>query len=269
MIAETEPLHVEISGEGPLVVLAHGFSGSARNWGPQVRWLRERNRVLVYDLRGHARSPAPHARPAAYTREAFRADLGRMLDDAGVEQAVVGGLSLGAGVALDFALHHPERVRGLVLASLPAASGHAGAFRGNATEMAEMLESQGSEATGARFVWGPDSGLDERGAALVRQGFLEHDALGLAQVLRGVLGSIADVLTPDERWTGLRMPTLLIAGSEDGGSLESARALAAQIPHAELHVVEGAGHVVNLAAPKAFNGLLSAFLAAIPKTSRD
>ncbi|HEB88782.1 MAG TPA: alpha/beta fold hydrolase, partial [Deltaproteobacteria bacterium] len=180
MTAEPEALHVEVVGDGPALVLAHGFSGSARNWRPQIRALRDRYRVIVYDLRGHARSPAPHACPDGYTRDAFVADVMAILDRESVSRGVLGGLSLGAGVMLATALAHPERVRGLVLASLPAGPDHAGGFSGRAEEMAHVLETEGLEAAGERFVWGPGSGLDERGAALVRQGFLEHDPLGLA-----------------------------------------------------------------------------------------
>jgi pimeloyl-ACP methyl ester carboxylesterase len=52
-------LHVEAAGQGPGIVLAHGFGGSARNWRPQLRALRAQKRVAVYDARGHARSEAP------------------------------------------------------------------------------------------------------------------------------------------------------------------------------------------------------------------
>jgi len=97
-------LHVEAQGQGPAVLLAHGFGGSARNWRPQIRALRDRYRVVVYDARGHARSHAP---PAAsdYSLDTLTADLGRVLaEHAGSRPAVVGGLSMGAGVALRFAL---------------------------------------------------------------------------------------------------------------------------------------------------------------------
>src|SRR5690348_17906444 len=109
-------LHVEIEGDGPALVLAHGFGGSARNFQPQARALRDRLRVVRFDARGHARSEAPDD-PAAYTPATFVWDLARVLDGAGVTDAVVGGLSMGAGTALRFALDRPERVRGLVLRS--------------------------------------------------------------------------------------------------------------------------------------------------------
>src|SRR5205814_1370601 len=115
-------LHVEVEGSGPVVVLAHGFGGSARNFLSQARALRDRYRIVRFDARGHARSEAP-AEASAYTPEAFVADLGRVLDQVGARAAVVGGLSMGAGTALRFGLAHPERVEGLVLAAFPPGGG--------------------------------------------------------------------------------------------------------------------------------------------------
>src|SRR5256885_5508360 len=111
-------LHVEVEGGGPVVVLAHGFGGSARNFLSQARALRDRYRIVRFDARGHARSEAP-AEASAYTPEAFVADLGRVLDQVGARAAIVGGLSMGAGTVLRFALAHPGRVQGLVLPPLP------------------------------------------------------------------------------------------------------------------------------------------------------
>ena len=96
-------LHVVTDGEGPCVVLGHGFAGSARNFRPQLRALRGRYRGVAFDARGHARSAAPRA-AGAYHLERFVADLGRVLERAECAAAVVGGLSMGALVGLHFAL---------------------------------------------------------------------------------------------------------------------------------------------------------------------
>jgi pimeloyl-ACP methyl ester carboxylesterase len=165
---EAVPLHVEATGSGESILLAHGFGGSARNFRPQLRALRGHYRVIVYDARGHARSGAPGA-AQDYTPECFVSDLGRVLDQAGAARAVVGGLSMGAGVALRFAMARPQRVQGLVLASFPAPAGAA-----RVAAFARALDEEGLLAAGERFVWGERSGLSPREAALVRQGFLEH-----------------------------------------------------------------------------------------------
>jgi pimeloyl-ACP methyl ester carboxylesterase len=254
-------LHVEVTGTGPTIVLMHGFGGSARNFGPQARAFGKRWRVVRFDARGHGRSEAP-ADPDAYRPEAFVADVGRVLDRVGADRAVVGGLSMGAAVAVRFALAHPERVRALVLAAFPPGA-RVGGFAAVAGPFADAIEREGLEAAGARYAWGPSSGLDETGAQLVRQGFLEHPPQGLAHTLRGLLAvqPSAEELAPQA--ATLAMPTLLIVGGNDRRSLAASRVLASAMPAARLVVVEGAGHIVNLADPAAFNAAVEEFLDAV------
>jgi len=255
-------LHVEIEGDGPGLVLAHGFGGSARNFSPQARALRDRHRVVRYDARGHARSEAPED-PAAYTPETFVGDCARILDGAGVRDAVVGGLSMGAGTALRFALDHPDRVRGLVLAAFPPGVGIPGSFSAVAHAFADAIERDGLEAAGERFVWGPSSGLDPHAARLVRQGFLEHSPHGLAHTLRGVIAVQPSVEELAPRLQDIAQPALVIVGADDRLSLAPSRALAAALPRARLAIIDGAGHVVNVARPAEFNRTLGEFLAAV------
>lgn len=255
-------LHVEAVGQGPGIVLAHGFGGSARNWRPQLRTLRARYRVAVYDARGHARSEAPDD-PAAYREAALVDDLGRAAAATGDARPVVGGLSMGAAVALRYALAHPERVRALVLASPPAGPGSGRGVAAHALAFAAAIEREGLEAAGARFVWGRESGLDAAGAALVRQGFLEHAPHALAHTLREFLAQLEPAETLAPRLSALALPVLLVAGGRDAASLPVCQQLAKALPAAELQVIPDAGHVVNLAAPVAFDAALLAFLARV------
>jgi pimeloyl-ACP methyl ester carboxylesterase len=256
---DAAPLHVEVSGSGANVLLAHGFGGSARNFRPQLRALRGRFRTIVYDARGHARSAAPEG-ASEYAPDRFVSDLGRALDQAGAERAVVGGLSMGAGVALRFALAHPERVQGLVLASFPAPARAGGGFAAQAVGFARALDEEGMLAAGERFVWGEGSGLGPRDAALVRQGFLEHPPHALAHVLRELIAvqPSVEALAPELR--RLDRPALILAGEMDAPSVATGEKLAVALPHARLVVIPGAGHVVNLARPEPFNAALLAFL---------
>src|SRR5262245_20443547 len=190
-------LHVEVHGPaaGPArhtLVLAHGFGGSARNWRPQLRTLRDRARVVVYDARGHARSEAPKD-PAAYRMSELTQDLWRAAEAGDDSRPVLGGLSLGAAVALRAALARPGRARALVLASHPAGPGSGHGVAARAGAFADAIEQDGLEAAGERFAWGPGSGLDPAGAALVRQGFLEHPPHALAHTLRETLAELEPV----------------------------------------------------------------------------
>jgi pimeloyl-ACP methyl ester carboxylesterase len=105
----------EQAGEGIPVVLLHGLTATRRYVVMGSRVLeRDGHRVIAYDARGHGRS-SPAATPEAYAYEDLAADLVAVLDDAGVERAVLAGASMGAHTIATFALAHPERAAALVL----------------------------------------------------------------------------------------------------------------------------------------------------------
>ena len=176
-----------------------------------------------------------------------------MLREAGEASAAWVGLSMGAAVAVEAALREPGAVRALVLASIPAGRGASRGISAHAAAFAEAIEREGIEAAGARFAWGPGSGLDAKGAALVRQGFLEHPAHGLALTLRGFLAGWPPAAERSAELARIRVPALVVAGALDAASLGASQALAASLPDARLEVVPEAGHVVNLARPDAFS----------------
>jgi pimeloyl-ACP methyl ester carboxylesterase len=250
-------LHTETFGAGPRVIFCHGFGGSARNFRMQARVLESSFRVTLFDWRGHARSPAPDG-AESYRVEALLGDLAELVS-ASAEPVILGGLSLGAKLALDYALAHSSQVQALVLASYPP-SGEDPKRRDWALGFADAIEQRGLDEAGAEFVWGERSRFDPKGAAWIRQGFLEHSPQALAHLLREVLASAPSPRTFAARLAALTLPTCIVAGSEDAESLAPCKELAELLPRAELHVLEGAGHVVNLAKPAEFNALLTAFL---------
>lgn len=263
IVAGEVPLHLDVEGEGPVVCLLHGFGGSARNWRPQVRLLRDGFRIAACDVRGHARSAAP-AEAAAYRPACFVADLGRVLDALGTQRAVVGGLSMGAGIAARFAAAHPERVRALVLAALPPGADEGTRQRGWALAFADAIERDGLEAAGARFAWGPESGLDAGAANLVRAGFLEHAPHAIAHTLRELLAVQPSAAGVAASLCGLAAPVLVLVGERDPVSRTSCEALVAALPAASLEVIPGAGHVANLERREAFSAALRRFLEGLP-----
>jgi pimeloyl-ACP methyl ester carboxylesterase len=255
-------LFAESWGSGDtVVVLCHGFGGSARNFRPQARAFAPGCRVLLYDARGHARSDAPHDADA-YEPDRLVDDLASVLDAAGVDRAWVGGLSMGTGIALRFALRSPERVRGLLCSAFPRPRTTPGQVEW-ALGFADAIERDGLDAAGARFAWGERFQRDKKGAELIRTGFLEHDPQALAHVLRRLL---AVQPGPRELALGLselRMPVSIVVGSADAGSLEPSRELGQLISQAVLVEIPGGGHVVNLTNPTEFNAALRDLLARV------
>jgi pimeloyl-ACP methyl ester carboxylesterase len=251
-------LFAEQWGSGPApLILGHGFGGSARNFRPQAREVATARRVILFDARGHARSDAPDD-AALYEPECFVSDLLAILDAAGVERAVVGGLSMGAGVALRFALAHPERVAGLFLSAFPRAASAPG-HREWALAFARDLEREGMERAGERHAWGTRMRSDPTAAELIRRGFLEHSAPALAHVLRRLIAVQPAPEELGEALARLAVPTAVLVGSSDAPSLDPSRALARCIPGARLHEIAG-GHVINLENPQGYNRALGELL---------
>jgi pimeloyl-ACP methyl ester carboxylesterase len=253
-------LYTETFGDSaqPAIIFCHGFGGSARNFRLQARAFEAEFRVTLFDWRGHARSPAPEGREA-YRSVALLADLAELVA-ANQTPLILVGLSLGAQLALTYALDNPTRVKALVLASYPT-SGEAEPRRTWAFGFAQAIEQRGLDEAGAEFVWGERSRFDPKGAQLIRQGFLEHSPQALAHLLREVLAGSASPRSLAPRLRECLIPTCLIAGTDDPESLGPCRELAQLLPNAQLHELEGAGHVLNLTKPALFNQLLQAFLA--------
>ena len=243
----TLTLSGEESGSGPPVVLMHGLSATRRNVVQGSRLLpRQGHRVVSYDARGHgASSPAP----GDYAYSSLVDDLWAVMDDRGIDRAVLVGSSMGAATAVAAALERPERVAALVL--ITPAYGGAPGDEGRWDRLGDALESGGVDA----FVEANDpDALPERWRDPVRlavtQRMERHDhPEAVAEALRTVPRSAA--------WDGmdalgrLQAPTLIVASRDDADPTHS-RALAEEyarrIPNADL-VVEDEGQ-----APLAWQG---------------
>jgi pimeloyl-ACP methyl ester carboxylesterase len=108
-------IYYESLGNGPPIALAHGFGVSHDMWSPQRAQLSERNRLILWDARGHGSSSMPPD-DEAYSMPVLAADLAAVLDDAGEAlDSVIGGMSFGGMIALQFAVDYPARTRALIL----------------------------------------------------------------------------------------------------------------------------------------------------------
>ena len=238
-------IHYEDQGSGPVLFLTHGYSATLAMWNGQARALKDRFRVIRWDMRGHGQTDSP-ADPAAYSHAATVADMAAVLDACGVESAVVGGLSLGGYMSLEFYLAHPERVRALVLC-----------------DTGPGYKKDDARAGWNRYAEGFAQKFDEQGLAALGPSaevrIAQHrDARGLAHAARGIL--IQRDARVMEALPSIRVPTLLVVGADDKPFLTGMQYMADKIPGAEHVVIESAGHAVNIDQPKRFNDVLTAFL---------
>lgn len=243
-------LYYEVHGTGPsTILLTHGYSATSQMWSGQVEALSARHRLVIWDMRGHGRSSSPDD-PALYSEPATVADMGALLDAVGAKTAIVGGLSLGGYMSLAFHRVHPERVEALLIIDTGPGFKKDEAREGwNATSLrtAERYETQGLSLL--------QSGSPERrqaqhssakGLALAARGMLtQRDA--------GVINSLPDI----------RVPSIVVVGSEDTPFLAASDYMAAKIPGAQKAVIDGAGHAANIDRPEAFNAAILAFLAGL------
>lgn len=105
-------LHARIAGQGPLLLLVHGFPGTSYSWRHQLPALADAGwQAVAVDTRGYGGSDRP---ADGYATEVIEQDLLGVLDALGAEQAVIVGQDFGAKYAWNLARHHPDRVRAVV-----------------------------------------------------------------------------------------------------------------------------------------------------------
>lgn len=259
-------LHAEIDGEGPPLLLLHGFTGSTATWRPVASRMRPRWRTIAIDLPGHGRSSSPRD-PARYTLPRFADDLAHALDELSIRRTALLGYSLGGRSALRFAVRHPDRVSALVLESTSA--GIVGAADRNAravsdAELAEFIEREGIDAFVARWeslpLWNSQAALSADARAALRAQRLQNDPRGLAASLLGAGTGAAAALTDELRT--IAVPTLLIAGALDEKYVAAASHMGGAIPDARVSIVDNAGHAVHLERPDEFGRIVEDFLSA-------
>jgi 3-oxoadipate enol-lactonase len=238
-------LHYEVHGDGPWLVFVHGAGGNRLSWWQQVPGFRGTHRCLVYDQRGFGASSAP-ASPLDLT-----ADLDALLDQLGVEHAVLVGQSMGGWSVLGAALARPERVAGLLLT---------GTLAGLTDD--EMIAELAALHAGAK-------GFDPLKALAADYPRLEPERTFLyeqisalnppptASTLVSLLG-----IRHSERAAEIRCPVTIVAGGADQlFPISLVRRAHAKLPGAELVVVPDAGHSVYFERPFALNRALSELLA--------
>jgi 2-succinyl-6-hydroxy-2,4-cyclohexadiene-1-carboxylate synthase len=255
---------VRSRGNGPTLVLLHGFMGRGASWGRHATALAARFRVVVVDLPGHGRSGIP-ADIVRASVERTAEDLAVILGRIDPEAVDVLGYSLGARIALRLAVDHPSRLRRLVLESPSAgiASDDERRERRQADEArARRLERSGVgpfvDEWERQPIFASRSALPPRTTARIRADRLRNRPAGLAISLRGAgQGSMVPLF---DRLGDVAVPTLVLAGALDTTGKARAAVVAGGIPAARLEVIPGVGHAPHLEAPTTFRSLVRSFL---------
>ncbi|MGE5596579.1 MAG: 2-succinyl-6-hydroxy-2,4-cyclohexadiene-1-carboxylate synthase [Hyphomicrobiales bacterium] len=258
-------LNAEVRGDGPPLVLLHGFTGSAKSWGRFGDLLAERFTTVAFDIVGHGESDAP-AGLDHYEMPQAVDDLADAAAKLGFGRAAWLGYSMGGRVALHVANARPEAVRALVLigasAGLDCVEDRL-ARRSADDLLAARIEREGVEAFvdywEALPLFATQRALPAEARAAVRSGRLAQRATGLANSLRGMGTGAQEPL--QHRLPEIRIPALVLAGELDAKFTEIGQQLAASLPAARFAPVPGAGHAAQLERPGETARLVLEFLA--------
>lgn len=248
-------LAYEQAGEGPPLVLVHGFGLDRRLWEPQVAAFAGRFTVIRYDCRGFGQSTGE-----LDGRYRHGADLRALLEHLGVERATVGGMSMGGQIALELAALEPERVERLVLVDpFLADFDFSEAWAGMWGALAQLARTRGIEVAKETWREGMLFSVDDRApeaGALLRRMMEDWSGWHLEHPSHFPYERISP------RLSDVRAPTLITAGELDlPDFLRIAELLEERIPAARRALLPEAGHVPNLERPEAFNRVLARFLA--------
>jgi pimeloyl-ACP methyl ester carboxylesterase len=247
-------------GAGASLLMIPGFGCSVEIYGSNTPAFAERFRTIVFDPRGAGRSDSPES---GYTMQRYADDCAAVLDAAGCDAAHVFGTSFGGMVALNFALAHPQRVRGLVLAcTTPGGSAHVLPPPENlATFMAASLVEDPVESTRMRYPlhYSDDYVRDHDAEIIARSVATAH----MRPTDAGRAGQLAAVQSHDvaARLHEIASPSFVAHGSDDGViPAANADVLAEGIPGASLKIYDGARHIFFVERADEFNADVIAFL---------
>jgi len=240
-----------LSGNGPPIVLLHGWMCNRNFWKEQIQFLSKTYQVLAPDFRGHGDSDIPEGE---YTIERLSDDLYKIIKRLTINKAVVVGHSMGGMVAQQFCVSHVEYVSGLILVSTIAA------------DLEDRLISKRIEKDTPRlgfrnaflryFDGWFDIDTDPNIVRWVREQMLrtsESVGLNLTRSYRRF-----DLRT---HISTLNIPTLVIGSASDASAVsDEAKTLTKLIPDAQLIMIEGCGHFPMLETPQKLNKTLKKFL---------
>ena len=253
IVANGVTLHVNECGDpdGAPVLFANSLGTDLRLWDALIPLLPKGLRLIRYDKRGHGLSDCPEG---PYAMDDLTSDAEALIAALDLGPVTFVGLSIGGMIGQSLASHCPDLVRALVLSNTAARMGDPASWN-------------------ARIAAISANGLTSLEAAILDRWFgprfraSTEATLWGAMLSRtpqaGYLGCCAAIAGADltETTANLRVPTLAIAGSDDGASPPGlVAATAALIPDAAFHVIAGAGHLPCLEDPTTYAAILNPFL---------
>jgi 3-oxoadipate enol-lactonase / 4-carboxymuconolactone decarboxylase len=255
MFVSVKDLNIHVLVEGPPgaapLVLLHSLGTTAHVWDEQAAELSRSFRVIRPDLRGHGLTTCT---PGPYSMELFADDLAALLDALSINQAHIGGISIGGMVAQAFAAAHPKRAASLLLVDTAMAIPPAQSW----TERAAKVRAEGITAIADAVIarWVTPAFMSAAPTEGLRSMLLRTPVEGYAASAEAIAAADLSAAT-----SGLNLPTLIIAGDQDQATpVASAQALNQAIVGSSLVVIENAAHIPLVEKPEEITSAMLNFL---------
>ena len=268
VVAAQEPVHRDVEvfgqnihyaeiGEGRPLVMLHGLWGGINEWQPILQPLARSHRVIVMDFPGFHGSDKPDVH---YHNALLSQFLAGFIDALGLEDVILMGHAMGANTATHTAVHHPQDIAALILVD---GAGYRNPDRDLAKPLPEGMIRFRRVATGSTLA--ATRGLLERRVAdpslVTDEWVAEAYALWIdaARAIGDMLLEGGDLT--EEEMRGIALPTLVVWGADDRVfSPDNATRLENDIAGAEVHRIEGAGHLPQIEKTEAFLSAVQPFL---------
>ena len=245
------------AGAGWPVILLHAFPLDANIWRPQLEAVPDGWRFIAPDLRGFGRSPLRD--PGPLTMDDYAADVFALMDRLKLDDAVIGGLSMGGYVAFAMFRQAPRRFTGLVLADTRSQA-DTPAARQMRLQLRELLRTGGPRALAEQSL--PKLFSAAAGPEVIGRTRAMIESAPAAAIDAAM---VAMIERPDSTpgLPGINCGTLVVVGERDEITpVADAEAMQRAIPRSALCVIPGAGHLSSLEQPESFSRALSDFLLA-------
>lgn len=248
-------LHYETSGSGPVLLLLHGLGSSGRDWEDQVAHFSSSYQVVTTDFRGHGQSDKPDE---PYSIKGYAEDTAALIQELGLQEPTVVGISLGGMVGFQLAADHPDLIGKLVAVNaVPEFKVESLKLRVEVAIRRLLTRVVGMERIGEILAGRlfPEEGMDEQRRKMVER-WSENAKKDYRNAFRAIL-----------RWPGAARaisafdhPTLFVVSDEDYTSVESKTPYVDAMQNAEMIVIEDARHAVPVERRTQFNLVLEGFL---------
>jgi len=232
------------------VLLIHGFTGSLEGWRDIYPNLDERFNYVGIDLIGHGKSDSP-TDIEKYKPESLVSQIQDILDQLSINKVIILGYSMGGRVALNFAVSHPQKIKGIILESTSAGIKNE-KDRIERTESDEELASYVEENRTEKFaerwmnqdIFNTQRRFSDEKLQIIRDRIAQNSKTGLANILRGFGNGTMPYLVAKVNL--IQCPVLLISGELDTKYCRLNSELEKKFPNAKNAVVKNAGHNTHL-----------------------